>query len=91
MESPAIGGQAASGGENENQLNDSIEKLTKATEKSASVRWAFLRGIFYGLGFFIGSAILAAGVIYILSKIEGWNIFGGSIEQIINTVNNTKS
>ncbi|MCL5411014.1 MAG: DUF5665 domain-containing protein [Patescibacteria group bacterium] len=77
--------KSASGGEKENQLNDSIEKLTKATEKSASIRWAFLRGIFYGLGFFIGSAILAAGLIYIFSKIEGWGFVGNFVEEIMNT------
>lgn len=71
--------------QNENQLNDSLEKLTKATEKSASVRWAFFRGIFYGLGFFIGSAILAAGLIYIFSKIEGWGFIGNFIGEIMST------
>ena len=78
--------ESTSGGGNENlQLNESIKRLTAVTEKSASVRWAFLRGIFYGLGFFIGSAILAAGVIYILSKLQGWGFIGNFVEAIMNT------
>ena len=72
------------------ELKKALVDMAKAQKKSASLWLTFCRGVFYGLGFFIGSAILAAAVIYVLSRIEGWSIFGGSVEQIIETVNNTK-
>jgi len=73
------------------ELKKTLLDMAKSQKKAASLWWNFLRGVFYGLGFFIGSAILAAAIIYILSKLEGWDIFGGSIEQIINTANNINS
>lgn len=77
--------------ENKDRLATAIESLTKYEAKSASAWWTFIRGMMYGLGFFIGSAILAAAVLYILSRIEGWSLFGGSIQNIIDNVKNSKS
>lgn len=56
--------------ENDQSLKESIDALVKYNKKLSSVWWTFLRGILYGLGFFIGSAILAAATIYVLSKID---------------------
>jgi len=84
--------KSASGGEKDkDRLAKAIENMAKSQDKTASVWWTFLRGIFYGLGFFIGSAILAAAVIYILSKLEGWGSMGGFIQNIVNSASKTKS
>lgn len=60
-----------------------IKKLTQAIRKSTNLWWNFLRGIFYGFGFFIGSAFLAAILIYVLSKIQGWAYIGDIIKKIL--------
>lgn len=57
--------------------------LTESIKKSNSLWWSLLRGIFYGFGFFIGSAILAAAVIYVLSKIQGWAYIGDAVKKIL--------
>ena len=45
-----------------------LEKIEKNTGKMTELWHNLLRGIFYGFGFFVGSAIFAAIVISILSK-----------------------
>ena len=75
----------------EAELNSDIKKLTKVVNKSNSLWLAFFRGIFYGLGFFIGSAILAAVLIYILSRLQGWAYIGDVIQKILNIAGKTQS
>ncbi len=77
--------------DDKDRLTKAIGSLAKAQDKTASAWWTFLRGICYGLGFFIGSAILAAAVIYILSRLEGWGSMGGFIQDIVNNASKTKS
>jgi hypothetical protein len=73
------------------RLASSIESLAKSEAKSASALWSFLRGMFYGVGFFVGSALLAAAIIYILSKFEGSSFIGGFIHDVVNNASKSKS
>ncbi len=72
------------------ELKKSIRDLVRYNRKLSSVWWTFLRGILYGLGFFIGSAVLAAVLIYIFTKLEGWGLIGDSIHNIFENALNTK-
>lgn len=68
----------------EEKLSENIEKLVKIQENLASVWWSFFRGIASGFGFFIGSVIIIAIVIYVLSKINSTPVIGGYINEILN-------
>lgn len=74
-----------------NISEDEMKKLTKAVSRSNNLWWAFFRGIFYGLGFFIGSAVLAAALIYVLSRLQDWAYIGDLIEKILNIAGKTQS
>ncbi len=54
--------------ENEN-FGRGVEELTKSVLKLSSLRSAFWRGIFFGLGSAIGASVVAAIVIGLLYKI----------------------
>lgn len=61
-------------------------------KKQSSLRWNFIRGILYGFGFFIGSAVVAATLVYILGHLglRQESFMGGLIEKIVNIVDNTR-
>jgi hypothetical protein len=73
-------------------LHEVLSELKHYWKKQSSLRWNFLRGILYGFGFFIGSAIIAAGVVYFLTHLglDGNSFLGGLIEKIVNIVDSTK-
>lgn len=73
------------------ELKKALVDMAKAQKKLSSLWLTFCRGVFYGLGFFIGSAILATVVIYILSKLEGWGTIGSFIQNIVDNASKTKS
>lgn len=73
------------------EQTDEIRDLIKGINKSNNLWWAMFRGIFYGFGFFIGSAILAAALIYVSSKIQGWAYIGDFVEKFIDIVSKTQS
>lgn len=73
--------------DDKNNLEKSIRELTVYEKRISSVGWTFVRGITYGLGFFIGSAMLTTVLIYILSKFQGVSGIGKLIQQIINSIN----
>jgi len=73
------------------ELKKALVDMAKAQKKSNSLFLIFWKGVVNGLGFFIGSAILAAVLIYILSKVEGWSTIGRFIKQIIEMSQKTKS
>ncbi|MFA4995571.1 MAG: DUF5665 domain-containing protein [Patescibacteria group bacterium] len=73
------------------ELKKALVDMAKAQKKSASLWLTFWRGVLYGLGFFIGSAILATVVIYILSKLEGWGTIGNFIHNIVDNASKSKS
>ena len=74
-------------------LRDLHEVLTEVKmywKKQSSLRWNFLRGILYGFGFFVGSALIAAGIIYALAHLglDSNSFLGGFIEKIVNNYQN---
>jgi hypothetical protein len=73
------------------ELVKHIKFLEKYERKLSSLWWNFWRGIVYGLGFFIGSALLAAVIIYIMSKISGWAYIGHYVHEIIQIVNKNQT
>jgi len=70
-----------------NDLGDSISKLTKAIKRSNNLWWSFLRGIFYSFGWVLGLAIIATLAYYLLQKIDNGNLLGRLIQAIANTTN----
>ena len=75
----------------DDELKFYIKRLAKYERKLSSLSWNFWRGVVYGLGFFIGSAILAAVLIYVLSRIQGWGWIGQAGQDIINIMKNNQS
>lgn len=73
----------------DDELKYYTKQLARYERNLASLSWNFWRGVIYGFGFFIGSAILAAVLIYVLSKIQGWAYIGDVIKQIIEITGNT--
>lgn len=76
--------------ENDKEYREALISIAKNEKKLASLKWNFFRGVIYGLGFFIGSALLAAVLIYILSKIQGWAYIGDFVKQIIDIFGKTQ-
>jgi len=72
-----------------NELRTVLDDVKKYWKMQTSMRWNFLRGIMYGLGFFFGSAIIATAVIYILSHlgINSESSFGRMIQKIVESYN----
>lgn len=68
------------------ELHDVISSIKEYQRKQSSLTWNFWRGVIYGFGFFIGSALLAAALIYILTKVGNDSFFGRFIQNIVNIV-----
>lgn len=68
------------------RLEEAVKRQTKVQEKLANPWWNLWRGVMYGLGVFIGSALLAAILIWILSQINTAPLIGGYIDQILHFV-----
>ena len=74
----------------EDDLNRSITKLEKAVRRQNNLGWTFLRGVFYGIGWFIGGALLAAVLIYILAQMPESSALGKFTHNILDLVDKTK-
>lgn len=61
---------------NNPDLKQSIDRLEKSQRKLASWRWTFLRGIAYGLGFFVGGTVIVGLLIYVLSFFDIGRVIG---------------
>lgn len=70
----------------EDELKVEIRKLTNALKVSNSFWHSFIKSIINGFGFFIGSAILVAALLYILSHIEGWAYIGRYAHNIMEVM-----
>ena len=53
--------------EQRDKITEQLEMLNLKMSEQNSVRHIFMKGIIYGVGFFIGSAILATIVVGVLS------------------------
>lgn len=76
--------------ENEKDLKELITNLVTYEKKISSVWWSFLRGIASGLGFFIGSAIVAAILIYVLTVLFRNSPLSGQFQSLMDAVNTIK-
>lgn len=68
-------------------LKESIDTLEKTESKLVSLKWNLYRGIFYGLGFFIGGTILVAFLLYILSFFDTAPIVGEYVSKVLHFAN----
>lgn len=66
------------------ELIASLKNLARQEQKLASLRWTFYRGIIYGFGFFIGSILLVALFLYILSFFDTAPVIGRFIKNILD-------
>lgn len=71
-------------------LQKLVKSLVRYEHKLTSLSWNFWRGIVYGLGFFIGSAMIAAILIYILSRVFHNSNLPSEIRDIIDIYKNIK-
>jgi hypothetical protein len=71
--------------ENKEQTK-SIEKLTKAMQRSNSLGWMFLKGIFYSMGWIVGLALIAMVLYYILPKTGEGNILGRFVHAMSDAI-----
>ena len=69
------------------ELIVSMDKLNNAVCKQNNLFYSFGRGVLNGLGFFVGSAVLAAVLIYILAKLPDTNSVGHFLHNIVDIVN----
>lgn len=76
--------------EDQDKLIKAINRLTKVTQRSYSIGWAILRGIFYSIGWIIGLAILATLAIYILPKFGEGNVVGKFLQEIADAIKNNR-
>jgi hypothetical protein len=68
---------------NEHEFTELVKQLVKYERRLSSLAWNFWRGIVYGLGFFIGSALLAALIIYILGRVEDGSAVGRYLQDFV--------
>lgn len=70
------------------ELKSALIEMAKSQKRSVSLSANFWRGVVYGFGFFIGSAILAASLLYLLSHIglEGNNFFSKAVKNVVEAV-----
>lgn len=71
-------------------LKDAVDKLEAVQEKTVSLPWNFYRGVFYGVGFFVGGTLIVGVIIYVLSLFNTAPLIGDFITKILNVVNSTK-
>lgn len=76
--------------EEEKNLKELVVELASYERRISSLWWNFLRGITYGLGFFIGSAIVTAVVIYLTTQLFHNTPLADSLNGLINTYNSVK-
>lgn len=75
----------------EKASKEQIGKLIKLQEKQVSLYWNLFRGVIYGFGFFIGSALLVGILVYLLSLVDAVPILGDFTTRIIDFVQEQQS
>jgi len=69
---------------------EKLDKLIILQDKQVSLRWNFYRGIIYGFGFFIGSALLIGIIVGLLSSVNTIPIVGEYTAKIIDFIQQNK-
>lgn len=70
------------------QLTQELAKLSKSISMQNSLKYNFVRGLFFGLGTFLGTTIFVALIVYILSKLTTISVLEPFINQIVDIVQN---
>lgn len=70
----------------EKNLVESIDKLKKATDRSNSLGWMILKGIFYSIGWVIGLGIIATILFYVLPQTGEGNFIGKFIRAMADSL-----
>ena len=65
------------------ELKISVDKLIEIEKKNVSLAWSMYRGIFYGLGFFIGGTLLVAFILYVLSFFDTAPVVGDYVSHVL--------
>lgn len=75
------------------EIKKVLAQMVEAQKKSNSLRLTFWRGVFYGFGVFVGSAVLVALLIYVLTRlnVDGNTFLGKIIHKILEIVSKSKS
>ena len=76
--------------EKEKDLKELVSELTYYERNIASLWWSFLRGIVSGLGFFVGSAIVAAILVYVLTIIFRNSPVSSQFQDLMTTIKSIK-
>lgn len=76
--------------ENNTDLRELVRELSVYEKKLVSLPNSFFRGMFYGLGFFFGSAILVAVIAYILTILFRNSPLSNQFQDLMNTINTIK-
>lgn len=69
------------------ELTKAIKELDKKQQKVVSLSWNFYRGIFYGLGFFVGGTLLVGGILYLMSLFDTAPIIGDYVSKVLHVIN----
>jgi len=65
------------------KLIESLNKLEATQVKLASRKQSFLRGMYYGLGFFVGGTLIVTILLYLLSFFDTAPVVGEYISEIL--------
>jgi|GEM_PF-994333 len=69
------------------EISKELAVLSKRIARQNNLWWVLLRGIFNGFGIFVGSVILIAILIWILSLLNTAPIIGDYVSKIVDVVN----
>jgi hypothetical protein len=67
------------------ELQEVLIEVKHYWRKQSSLRWNFVKGIIYGFGFFIGSAVIVGFLLYLLThlNISSDSLLGRFIQDFI--------
>jgi hypothetical protein len=69
-------------------LHEVLNEVKHYWKKQSSLKWNFLKGIIYGFGFFIGSAVIVGFLLYLLTRlnISSDSLLGRFIRDFIDII-----
>ena len=76
--------------EDNKDLKELVQELVKYEKKITSYWGSFMRGVLSGVGFFTGSAIITAAIIYVLTIIFRNSPMASQFEDVLNTIKSLK-
>lgn len=77
--------------ENQDELINTLHRTNRLLAKSASLKYAFLRGLATGFGGILGATLVVGVFVWGLSRLEFIPIIGTFVSQITDFVVNNSS